>query len=319
VLNPGTGEVLWQRRNLEPKQGLFMDANMGLFGDREVLVLFSDDRSSYTVFKTLNGEELRRGKLDINVRQNRMVFGRNLVYVSESPTPALRMWDPLSNRMLLDESFAGRALSEVRFAKVRFSDELVLALPSGRVRVIDGRSGAVRLDLQLNPEALTNVNLLVAFADDQRYYINLQRSAGGMNSANYGYVSDSFLPVVPIQGDLYAVDIATGKLLWSRPVPQQSIVYTPEYRLPFLVALSRVRSRAPNGANQSLRVDLIDCQTGEALGSKSNIVYDRLLQMGYERDAGRFELRGAVVQVRVEFETPGAASDRSSGVPSEKK
>jgi hypothetical protein len=309
VLHPGTGEILWQRENLESNQGQ-IDVNTGLLGDREVLVLFSSGGangrvpSEYTVYKTSSGEELRRGKLDISLRQNKLVFGRMLAYVTDAPSPSLRIWDPLTNKNVLDENFAGRALSEIRFAQVRYAEEIVVALPTGRTRVISGRTGAVRLDVNLPPEALSGASLVVAFADEQRYYLNLQRSGSGAMGNSYGYVSDAMLPMVHMQGDFYAIDRATNEELWHRHFPQQSIVYAPDYRLPFLMALSRVRSRAPSGANQALRIDIIDCRTGDTISSRSNIVSDRLVQMAYERDAGRLELRGPVTQIRLEFD-PG--------------
>src|SRR6185437_4349709 len=88
------------------------------------------------------------------------------------------------------------------------------------------------------------------------------------------------------------VDRKTNKVLWSRMLPQQTILHVPEYQLPFLISLSRLRSRAQGGTQQSLRVEAIDCQTGDVLGEKPNILADRILQIQYERDDGVLELRG---------------------------
>jgi len=299
LLNPGNGQVLWQRNDLEPNQGLFLDPNTGFFGDREALVVFTD-RKSYSVLNTLNGAEIRRGKLTLDKDFIRMSFGRNLVYVSESPSPSLRIWDPLTDKLLMDVPFTGRP---AYYLTVKFRQEFALVLPTGNVRVIDGKTGAEKLDVKLPPEKLINIQTVQVFADEERYYLNIQRAVPGNSSTSYHFnVGDSFLPGVAVQGELYAVERGTNRILWERIVPLQMMIYVPEYRLPFLVSLSRVRHRNPYGGNaQSLQVDVIDCQTGEPLGSRSNILNDRILQLQYDREEGVIELKGPLTRTRLEF------------------
>ncbi|HVW00873.1 MAG TPA: PQQ-binding-like beta-propeller repeat protein, partial [Planctomycetaceae bacterium] len=202
VMSPDTGEIVWQRDDLEPGQGLFTDPTTGLIGDREALVVFSPDRCTYTVYSTHSGAELRRGKLDLNTRLHRIAFGRMLLYVTAGDEPALRIWDPLTNRNVFDEPYEGKSYSSVRNA-----EEVLVVSTRGQVRIIDGHTGKTQLEVQLGPDELQNVNQSQAFADSQRYYLNLQRSVvpTPLNSYSY-YVNDSFLPTVSVHGDLYAVD-----------------------------------------------------------------------------------------------------------------
>ena len=297
VVEPGNGRILWQRTDLDPNSGMLSDPYAGLFGDEQVLVLFASDRETYTVYHTATGQELRRGKLQVDTGRQRRVFGRKLFHVANSTSGRrLRIWDPLTDRMEFDEPLTGRL-----FTAVNSEREFAVILPPGRLLVIDVATGEKRLDFRLQPEDLANLNYLRFFADRERYYINLQRAAGVRSWRKYSYyTSDTFLDAVHIQGDLYTVNRQTGKLDWKRTLPQRSVIHTPHIRLPFLVTMSGVRDRW-NGSRQSLLVEIIDAKTGETLALLDNIFPDRIVQFSYLPDQSRVELRGLKTVIDIEF------------------
>jgi outer membrane protein assembly factor BamB len=297
VVEPANGRTLWQRTDLDSNDGTLLGSSeFSFFGDDEVLVLLSSNDSKYVVYRTATGEELRRGQLDIDSRRQRRAFGRKLFYVSSSPAGRrLQIWDPLSDRLVFDRPVSGHI-----FSAATPDNELVLAIPPDGVLILDVVTGETRLDFKLDPSDFAKLNHVRAFRDHGRYYVNFERSVRVPHLRKYSdHASDTLLPVMHMQGDLYAVDRETGKLLWKRTIPPRSIIRTPHLRLPFLVGMSRVGNRT-NG-RRSLLVEVIDSSTGDTIGFKENIFPDRLVQLSYDPAVGRIELRGLKTLIDLDF------------------
>ncbi len=73
-----------------------------------------------------------------------------------------------------------------------------------------------------------------------------------------------------------------------------------EYRLPILVAISQVRN-SYYGNRQSMLVEVIDAKTGQTIGVKDNILPDRIVNLYYDPQAGRIELRGLKCRIDIDF------------------
>ncbi|MBT6154576.1 MAG: PQQ-binding-like beta-propeller repeat protein [Planctomycetaceae bacterium] len=298
VTDPGSGRILWQRTDLDPRGGLLNDPYAGLFGDDNVLVLFAADRSSYTVYKSATGEILRTGRLDIEVNQQRRVFGRKLCYVARTEKGLrIRIWDPLHDRIEFDEPFEGRL-----YSAVTPNQELAVILPPGRLVILDVAANQKRLDFQLDPADLANLNYMRIFNGNGRYFVNLQRAIRVPPSRTYSYyASDTFLDAVHVQGELLAINREHSKLEWKRTLPQRSVMRTPQYRLPFLITMSGVRDRW-NGNRQSLLVEVIDEATGETIGLKTNLRPDRIVQCTYQPEHSRIRFYGLKTLFDLKFD-----------------
>ena len=327
VVDPANGRVLWSRANLEPQSGLFAENQWGLFGDHEVLVLFSQDFTSYTVYETATGRELRREKLIVDANQNRRVLGRKLFYFTDANNGRrMRLWDPLTDTYDLDEPYQGRPMFNM-------SDEgeLVIVSPNGRVRVIDVHAKQVKLDVNLPAEFVIGVNSTKAFSDHDRYYLNLQRSVLDTNRTPASfYLSDSLLPRTDIQGELYAFSRPSepqpletakgplGKRLWTRVMHQRTFLRLEQTRLPFLIALSRQQDRLNNNKT-SIRCDAYDAQSGDLLGTNEHILPTRFVQSQLDASASRLTLRGTHTNVTLDFgkvrQSVGSESKQLSGTP----
>jgi len=306
VVEPATGKVLWQRTDLDPKGGLYSGTNSGLFGDENVLVYFSSDRTSYSVYRTTTGEELRYGKLDDDAGMKRIAFGRKLFYISHDPSgKRFRIWDPWRDQLVFDVPVTG-----TEHSAVTPDNELALVLPPNRLKILDVVRDETLLDVEFDPGMLQNLSAVRAFRDHDRYYINLDRGVRQPQSRTYNrHATNTFLPIVDIQGDLYAVDRSQGRILWKRSFPPRSIVRTPHVRLPFLVTMSRLRDRW-NGSRQSLLIEAVDAATGDTLGLKDNIYPNRIVQLACEPERGRVELHGMKSTIILEFDVGRSAVPR---------
>ncbi len=313
VLDPITGQTLWNRSDIDHSSGLVSDPYAGLFGDDEVLVLFNSNRSSYTVFETATGEELHHGKLDIDTGQIRRIFGRRLFYITNTEHGRrMRIWDFLKNEMIFDQPAGPRI-----YSALTPDHELVVLIPSepsktakgkelaseepSRLQILDVVQNRVLLELVVPTQDLENLNYIRAFKHGDRFYVNFQRSVQMPAERLFSYyASDAFPPVENIQGDLLCVDPGTQKVLWNRTLPQRSILQMPHLRLPVLVMISRVRDRW-QGGKQGLLVEVLDRETGKTIARKDNNLSDRVVNLAYDKQQGVLDLNGLKTRIRLTF------------------
>jgi outer membrane protein assembly factor BamB len=299
-IEPSTGRVLWRRSDLDLASGVKVDREAGLFGDEQVLVMFHADQSRYTLFSTQTGEIIRQDKMNVDFRYPHHVVGRKLFHVTlETSTSRkrIRIWDPLTNEMELDEELVDRF-----YSAWSTENELALMTTDTRLRVFSADASQTIVDLDL-PRAETNyMSSLRVFSDDQNVYVNIQRSevTGNANKI-YSLASDSVVPVDHVhRGLLIAVSRKTGKLIWKSPVQQRSFVRTDRCSLPFLVGLSRVSPKR-SSSMRSLEVRVIDRMTGEDYVEPAPMIQDKIVHYQIDRDAGELQLHGLNSRIDLGF------------------
>ena len=311
MADPATGRIAW-KRELEPHAGLLAESDTGLFGDHEALVVFGSDQASYTVFETATGRELRRGKLPVDQLQTRRAFGRRLFHITDANNGRrLRIWDSLTDRNELDEPLAV-GVSVIQ-PIVTADGELLVVLRSGRVRVIDVYNALVKLDVTLPESDVRGTNMLVAFSDRDRYYLNLRRQLDNSGrSPLSSFVGDSLVPKAEVMGELHAfarpstpqpLDHAVGPLgdkLWLRVLPQRTILRLDNARVPFLVAISRQQDRTRTD-KAALHVEALDALTGNQLGLCEHVLTTRIVQTQHDPEAARLTLIGLTTRITLDY------------------
>ncbi len=314
AVDPATGRILWQRTDVDPNSGLEADKYRGIIGDEHVLVVFGSDRASYTVYRTMTGEELRRGKLDVSHSRRpneRHAFGRMFCHFvstedGEQVAKRMRLWDPLHDRFVFDIP-----VSEDTLSCDTFNGEIVLLMPPARLLILDGYTGTVRADLELDRNDVAAARRISMVSDHARYYVNLNSPHRREDledateetfetSYNRFFVNDLLLPRIDIQGTLIAIDRKSGRVQWTDHSPQRSILRLPQVRLPFLIALSNLDDRT-DGNRKSLMIEVIDAATGEIIGSKENAMRGRISHFIYDHERGRIELHGQNSVIHLDF------------------
>lgn len=208
---------------------------------------------------------------------------------AEEANRRVRIWDPLSDRLLYD-----RAISDRLLVKDTSDEEVAVVCEDGTLQIVDGRTGSIRVTQSLTPREVQNACQLAIFRDASRYYVNLQpvQSPPEPRFYNYFFGTDTVLPHVDVRGDVLAIDRTSGRLVWKRGFQQRTILRTPSLQLPVLVMLSSVGDRM-NGNHRSMLVEVVDTRTGETLGVENNKFTNRILQLTYEHDRHRVRLWGA--------------------------
>lgn len=317
VVDPADGRVLWHRDDLDGSSGLMMMSDpVGMIGDERVLTVFSGQGTHYTVYDTATGAELRRGRLDVQNRPNRRAYGRRLFHFTCGEQPRMRVWDPLTDSFVwdapADELAEASVLEGVTpgtkvFSFVRDSNEAAYVTRDGRLRVVDLARGEELFDLALSQTQLENLSFIGVFRDHERYFVNLQRTqlpSRTLPAATY-IISDATIPTVHIQGELLAVDRQSHEVLWSRSLGNRSVLQLPEYQLPVMITLFRVRK----DDQTLLAAEVLDLQSGRTLASREDLLSDCLLQVFYERNPGRILVRGGKSEIRFQFPEGVAQAD----------
>jgi hypothetical protein len=260
---------------------------------------------SYTVYRTATGEELRQGRLDPTTRQipERRAFGRCLLhFTSREGSHRMRLWDPLTDRVIYDTPVSERLLW-----KETGDDEVAVITADGRMQIVDGHTGAVVVDLKLEQREFQNLCQVSAFRDANCYFVNLQPLQTIPEPRRYAYCfgTDTTLPHADLRGNLVAIDRRSGRVLWKRTFAQRTVLRVPTLRLPVLVMLALVGDRL-NGNHSSMLVEVVDAKTGDTLAFDDDRLRNRILQMTYEEDRQRIRLWGTRSVVDLDFASRGS-------------
>jgi hypothetical protein len=94
-----------------------------------------------------------------------------------------------------------------------------------------------------------------------------------------------------MRDDVFAFHEPSGKLLWTRPFPQRTILRVAGLDLPILVLAARIRDPA-DGTRQWLSLEVVDAATGNTIGRPSVLPWDRLLSADYDDETATIRLIG---------------------------
>ena len=306
VVDPLDGELLWQRTLSINSQEIPPNQRLEVVGDQSALAVQSPDRTTYEVFETSTGRALKTVRPGFDPRQWQAAFGRHVAGIVDTPEGRrLQVRDLLKEAPEVSEPVGDRVLT---YPLGR--GEFALFGANGEIKVFDMPRRRRKLDVSLDAAELPGFGgAFRVLADHDRYYINLQRQMPTATTANYNQpLNDSPLPGVHLRDDLYAFDRTTNHLLWRRSIPHRTLLQFPRSKVPFLVAVSVVKDRQ-NTNQQSLTVEVLSGLTGETIGYRENLPYDRLLAADYDATTGRIVLSGQSTNIELRF---GPSIQRSS-------
>lgn len=301
VCDPWDGSLLWQRRDLEPGGGLYMAPDTGIAGDERCLAVFGPDRLSYITYDTTTGRQLHEGRLETEPRQFRRAFGRKIFSVSQARGRwQARVWDPLINDWSFQEQLNDRNFATMAVG----SSEVAWLSAEGNLRAYDVPTGKTTLDIPWRE--VDGLNSMRLMTDGPRTYVNLQRNGQIVQTLReYNYAAgDTVVPCLHLRDDLYAIDRATGRILWKRAVPSRTLLKLEPAGLPFLVLASKVRDQHDNN-QQSLLVEVLDAETGDLLARHERLPADRIVSADYDAAERLVRLIGQKTEIEIHFSVGG--------------
>jgi outer membrane protein assembly factor BamB len=300
-LDPATGDTLWERRDIADDSGLFANDDHGICGDAEAVVVFESDLRNCRVFSTRTGELMHRGELPIDprdLRRRRLTFGRRVYFVtgaSES-NPRYRVWDPLQNRLLLDEPAHPR-LCDAQVDR----DAIALLNEFGEVLIINVRSGDVLLRHEVPENLLAELTSIRVWRDRDLWLVHMAHGGATGSTLRYETANTEVqLPSQPINGTLAAIDVETSRPLWTEVLHKRTVLMDSPADLPFLISLSRIQE-SPGVTPSRLLIELIDRRTGQSLAKRTDLARERFVHLAHDAAAETLMLEGTMNRVEIRY------------------
>ncbi len=297
VVDPLDGELLWQRTLTLGSPDRAANEQLEVTGDHLAMAVQSPDRSTYEVFETATGRKLKTVRPGFDPRQSQVAYGRHVVGVVATPEGRrLQILDLLKDKPEVSEPVGERNLTHDMG-----QGEFALFGMDGTLRVFDVPRGRVQVSLKLDDSELARLGSFRVVTDRDRYYVSIWRQVPSVTTAHYNHtVNDTPFSGGHLRDDIYAFDRATGRLLWKRAIAARTSIPFPRCRVPFLVTYSVVKNRT-NANQQSLAIEVLSGTTGETIGYRENLRYDRLLNADYDPLTGTITLGGQASKIELHF------------------
>ncbi|MFV0445296.1 MAG: PQQ-binding-like beta-propeller repeat protein [Planctomycetaceae bacterium] len=301
-LDPVTGGVLWQRRDITPDGGLPVKEDSGLFGDEHCLVVVAGDQRSCQVLDTDTGRTLRTDVLPTtDVRRTRLPFGSKLFFVTGGDAdPRFRLWDGATGRLLLDEP----AIYPFRHARI--DRHHVAYLTASRDYVIFNASrGEPVLVQTLSADDVQTLTGIAAWRDADCWYIQTSHAGTSSTGSRCESVSsDVKVPCQTMAGRVtaYAIRQPTAAL-WTHDFDNCTLLLDTRRQLPFLVTLHRNRDAADN-TSSDLTLEVYDKQTGRLVAQTTEFDEPRILHTSHDATRGQYSLYTDSCVSTIQYELP---------------
>lgn len=254
AVDPLTGKLLWSRDDLP--------AGCDLMGDRERIFATPPNNEQTSVFRAIDGKLLDR-RPGFPMSERLAVLGTLLLrWEADAKPPQCGLFDPWHQRYVWQRELV--ADSQLAMAG---DSALGIVEPTGAVTLLDVADGTERLSGKIEPlNKLDDVTFLrfddvfvlatSVPVDDNLGRMIAMRGFGGGRMVN---------------GKLFGLDAATGKLLWSTPITNQQVRVGQPTGVPVLIACNRFQKRVKLQNNSirheppQLLLKCVDCRDGRVL------------------------------------------------------
>ena len=251
AVDPVTGKTLWMRSNSNSNCQIFND-------DQFVFIVVMDPNrlaSSTSVLRAFDGVSVPTPDFAALYQKRVHQFGRHLL-LSETDVKgqlAYRLYDVLTGKDAWTATFPANSLV------LKSEDENFggVVEPDGTVRVFDVRTGKEAMKAPMDPKYLDKVHSVHLLYDGQYFFV----ACNGPTDPNvnpWGGVQTNLMPAtglraLPVNGEVYCFEAATGKRKWHVPLPNQMIVLDHFAEMPILLATSRYQNWANAGGGRQVQ------------------------------------------------------------------
>ncbi|MDG2104037.1 MAG: PQQ-binding-like beta-propeller repeat protein [Pirellulaceae bacterium] len=257
-----TGELVWQRTNLNPTGWLVADEQYVALLNRQKSSAAAQYDSA-TVMSAATGAIVKT--VDLSAYTGKVLWhnlGLKLVMSGQNREPSLALFDLVSEQETWAREWPGRTRAVIRDPRT-----MVFLLPSGQVQYVDLRSGETQSQIELGGDAPSRTFrlmklkeqdlLLLGIADatmvartkDQQ--VSIRAAVSGANPLFNGWI--------------YSVQPETGEKTWEKPVraqhfsiPKEHPIDTPLLTLNRVVYPGMKSSRGSDNLIELLTIDVRD-------------------------------------------------------------
>ncbi len=253
VVDPFSAKVLWSRDDLP--------AGCDLIGDRERIFATSSNDEQTTVFRAIDGKLLDRSPAF--PRSERLAIFGGLLLRSETDAkpPRCGLFDVWRQRYVWERELG--ADSQLAMAG---NSTLGIVNPTGAITLLDVVDGTEKLTGKV--DALKKLDDMALLQFDDVFV--LATNVPDDDNPGRMIAVQGLGGAKPVNGKLFGLDAATGKLLWSVPIANQQLRVDQPSGVPVLIACNRYQTRVKM-KNNSFRSEAqfllkcIDCRDGRVL------------------------------------------------------
>ncbi len=277
ALDPLTGDLLWERDDV-PEQ-------CDIFGDDEMIFVTGVGSEQADVFSAVDGRRL--GKRAVPTVPSRVaVSGRRvLTWQTKEDAERLALVDPWLGEVVWESKFdRGSQIWPLN------NSETAVLQTDGYFAVVDSLDGHCRTEARL--ESLADLQSIFVHRWTDRYVVmtRVPDKKPLVHHMPYAHAS--------VNGPVYGVSAASGKVLWRSEVTSQHALQSAPTSLPILIFFSRQQNttRRANGGitygTPSTKILCLDLRNGKQVyKSESPSGYDYYYRLETDPEKGTIELR----------------------------
>lgn len=286
AIDPVTGRTLWIRQDIPSDSQLMTD---GLTISVIALDPASGKPASVRGVRAVDGASVPVPDCSVPLANKIRLEGSAILWIEESMTGRkLRLTEGVSMRDIWTRDLPPESL--VIPSEGESFTGIIAA--DGTLRVVDLASGKETMVARLDPRH-TKGTVPFAVSDATRIYIGLHKQPDAAAQVQSAFVPASGIGARPINGELYALEKASGKLAWRTTCNQQSLVLENIEMLPVVIMASR--SNRPIVNNPSARIlqttiRSYDKRTGKLLFEKESPSQQALLSIAIDTRKGTVDL-----------------------------
>jgi outer membrane protein assembly factor BamB len=301
ALDPVSGQVLWERRDVTAAHEILGDAETILVAD-----LQPGAKTRSLVLRGRDGVRIETPDFSSAIRATVETLGHKLV-VQETKDEVLtiRLFDPLQRK----DDWKAEYPAGSRIARSLVPGKYAV------VRVAKGSEAIVLLDLTTGKETTFplaakdvegNLAEPLLLADRDRHYLAISSILlpGG---AAHVYPNVLGLRTHTVNGTLHALDLSSGKEAWRVELTKQQLVLDQFEAMPVLVATARIAERMPNNNvfGQQYATKILDKRTGATLYEKSAKFaggFPQFFSLAIQPESGTVVFRSGLQQLEITAE-----------------
>lgn len=297
AVDPAYGRLLWRRNDLEANCGLFIDPRIGLIATDSIVFILGHDKTNYRVLDLASGRELRAGRLDQDSRFARYDIGNAILYIHDSGEQRqIRVWDPETNTLLLEDSIRTRQLIS-RFTQ----DKVAWLTGDSRLKIFSATTRQILVDVPLPTSDVTGAATLKVFAQNGWHFVSIGRNQPTAHTNHFQLpIPERALPGEVMRDEFLAIGPDGKDIRWRKSVPNRTLLQIGDGEVPLLLAGCLIRDK--RDANRRwLRIEAWDLETGSILGIGDQLNNDKLLYADFDGPAGRITLMGRKSEIEIDF------------------